>query len=296
MVNVLAILSPLVALLLLLTTALYAIATWKMLSVMRDQHTAAGLHRKASIRPILVFRSDEYGPGDFPRAGIFNVGNGVALNVHAYSRNPEGAPAPRQDAASLGPGDAYWLEQWYEDFSSPAVIWITYQDAEGNPYYSRWDPSDEWQIAEGALSPEPPRAAPRPDAPYPLAQTGESILRRRDARVARFLTKAEKDLLAAAAREHSVIAAPTGFLGPAVQITDPTAYTPDGYGGLSTTNLVPDHPPSVAASYVEALEHLVELGCVRRTIPPHYCLTARGHRIGANLRRQHDDDRKSHET
>jgi hypothetical protein len=175
------------SLLLFVVTAELAVATWfyarrtaESLDVMKKQASAVELQvhaadkqRRATIRPVIVFRNDfddreamsrheqalqdwesEYNewkkgtrsgqprlpPGEKPKppgACLANEGNGVALRVEARAQTDEGKSLTAC-AASIGIRGSHFVEDWYRSLTGHRVLHFAaaYEDAEGTPYYT----------------------------------------------------------------------------------------------------------------------------------------------------------------
>jgi len=128
-------------LLTLLAAFLLVGATLWSVRVLRKQ-------RKAAIMPAIIVRSD----GE--RANMLNVGNGIAVNVEAWVTDAQGSPCSHVRAESIGGKVPEFPVSWNPEegprnFGLGVVVWIRYQDAEGDWHHSHRDCEQKWTIKPG---------------------------------------------------------------------------------------------------------------------------------------------------
>lgn len=164
-------------------TVILAIVTSWYVVLTNSQLVAADRQRKAGIRPVVEFRND-YARTDWqsvqnPQASLVNTGQGVALNVRAWYEDSEGGKT-YDEAASISVNGSHFTEGWYADLGdlrgkdgTVKKVWIRYEDAEGNLYYSHCEYADgpyglhaRW-ITRSGDGPEPPGPDPHLSAARP---------------------------------------------------------------------------------------------------------------------------------
>jgi len=131
----------LATLLLVAATILLVWATFRSVAILRTQ-------RKAAIRPVVIVRSDG------TRACMLNVGSGMAVNVAVWVTDARGGLYSHQRAEAIASDVPHWPPSWNpqgnpRDFGKGVVLWIRYQNAEGDLYYSHRDYNRQWTLGIG---------------------------------------------------------------------------------------------------------------------------------------------------